>query len=368
MKSNILNIRFSVLIVTLALLVSPISADIYRWQDDDGHWHFSDSPTSDDYVNRLPAAAPDKNDTPSPPSSMPVRESRWTSPTKSVSPSQPASPSVSIPLADATGSQDGLLWRISGVGRHPSYLLGTIHSADPRVARLRTDVAAALDRSDRFVMEMAMDASALLAFGATMMLTDGNDLERLLGLDMYGHVVRLMADYGLPEMVVRMLKPWVVMALLSMPKPSGEPILDLVLYQRAASQGKPTTGLESAREQLAVFDGLSMEDQLSLLKMTIDQLPNLPGMFEQLVQAYVADDLNRIAILADQYKNQGDMEVIKRFMLRLNEERNRRMVHRLQPYLEQGNSFIAIGALHLAGPAGLVQLLRRQGFHLETMR
>ena len=142
----------------------------------------------------------------------------------------------------------------------------------------------------------------------------------------------------------------------------------MVLYQRAQSRGKATSGLESAQEQLAVFEGLPLDDQVELLKMTLDQLPSLPELFEALLQAYQADDLGRIATLANQYKTRPDLQSLKRFMFRLNDERNRRMVQRTIPYLESGNAFIAVGALHLAGPAGLVSLLRERGYTLTPVR
>jgi hypothetical protein len=260
-----------------------------------------------------------------------------------------------------------LLWRIRANGPAQSHLLGTIHSSDGRVTTLRPAVANALDRSERFVMEMEMDASALSTFGGNMMLSDGRDLESLIGADLFKQVQSAMTAYGMPPELVRQLKPWVVMALLSMPKPDGGAILDLVLQRRAAAAGKPTAGLETAEEQLSVFEQLSMGDQIELLKMTLAQLPQLPGLMDQLIQAYAADDLGKIAALAASYKSQGNLEALKRFTFRLNDERNLRMIQRMKPYLQQGNSFIAVGALHLAGPTGLVALLRQAGYQVDPV-
>ncbi len=360
----------AVLLIASALFaLTPGSslAEIYRWQDDDGNWHFSDSPTSDALIQQPPEASiPSAPSAPQPEASAaPVTETppkptpASSSGTRTATATQSASAAATV--------QGGLFWQVSKNGLQPSYLLGTIHSADSRVVNLRSAVSNALDQADQFVMEMQINANALMQFGATMMITDGNDLEALLGQTLYRTVVEVMTDYGLPEMAVRQLKPWVVMALLSMPKSTGGPILDMVLYQRAISQEKPTSGLESIQEQLAVFEGLTLKDQIDLLQMTVDQLPSLPRMFEQLIQAYLADDLQKIAALASQYKNQRKIAALNRFMLRLNDERNRRMVQRIQPYLHQGNAFVAVGALHLAGPNGLVQLLRDRGYQLDTV-
>lgn len=351
----------------LCFTAIPGRTDIYRWQDEKGNWHFSDSPTSEAPIQEAPIRT--RQQTTVQPSINDQQQAPGTSGQDPVHPGANTTRRQEAPPASNTASiQGGLLWRIDGGGAHQSYLLGTIHSSDSRVVRLRSPVSDALDRSERFVMEMEMDASALMAFGGKMMMTDGRTLEELLGADLYTQVVAAMSDIGMPEMVVRTLKPWAAMALLSMPKPSGEPFLDLVLQQRAAGAGKPTAGLETAQEQLSVFENLSMSDQIELLKMTLAQLPALPGMFDQLIEAYVADDLGRIAALAAQYKSQGDVETLKRFMSRLNDERNQRMAARMKRFLDQGNSFIAVGALHLPGPTGLIQLLRDQGYLVTPVR
>jgi uncharacterized protein YbaP (TraB family) len=181
-------------------------------------------------------------------------------------------------------------------------------------------------------------------------------------------VVSALADYGMPEPAIRKFKPWVVIAILSMPKSGGGLILDMVLYQRATSQGKPASGLESAEEQLAVFEGLPTRDQIELLEMTLEQLPSQTQVFGQLIEAYTADDLNRIATIANLDHGQARIESARNFMVRLNDDRNRRMVQRIIPYLEKGNSFIAVGALHLAGPRGLLSLIRQNGYSAESVR
>ena len=360
-------IALSTLAACLCLSAIPGRADIYRWQDEKGIWHFSDSPTSEEPIQEAPIRTREQINTQPATNDQPQARDRFEH--GAAHPGANTTRRQEMPSASSAASiQGGLLWRIDGGGAGENYLLGTIHSSDSRVVRLRPAVSNALDRSERFVMEMEMDASVMMAFGGKMMMTDGRTLEDLVGVDLYTKVVAAMSNLGMPEMVVRTLKPWAAMALLSMPKPSGEPFLDLVLQQRAAGAGKPTAGLETAQEQLSVFENLSISDQIELLKMTLAQLPSLPRMFDQLIEAYVADDLGRITALAAQYKSQGNVETLQRFMSRLNDERNQRMAARMKRFLDQGNSFIAIGALHLPGPAGVIQRLRNQGYRVTPVR
>ncbi len=326
-----------------ALLPTPAGAQIYRWQDEQGYWHFTEGPGSQSQ-NPPPGPAPSE-----------------------AGPSQDT-PETARGTVSALPAQAGLLWRIGANGQKASYLLGTIHSEDPRVTQLKPAVAGALDGCDRFVMEMILDTEAIMQFSATMLLEEGADLEALVGKALYDHVVSALADYGMPEPMIRRFKPWVVIAMLSMPKSGGGLILDMVLYQRATSQGKPASGLESAQEQLAVFEGLSIRDQIELLEMTLKQHSSQPQAFEQLIEAYAADDLNRIANIAKLDSAQARIESARNFMVRLNDDRNRRMVQRIIPYLQKGNSFIAVGALHLAGPRGILSLIMQNGYSAESVR
>jgi uncharacterized protein YbaP (TraB family) len=330
-------------LVTAVLAMSALShaRGILRWQDENGIWHFTDSPTQ-------PSEIPDsQNETPA--SGTIADDGRFV---------VHDTPEDNIDNS-ITG---GMLWQIERRGLKSSYLLGTIHSSDRRITRLTPVVAGALDSSAQFVMEMEFDATVLMQFGTAMVLDEGRDLESLLGTRLFRKTVAAMEARGMPEMVVRQLKPWVAMAMLSMPRSDGGTILDMVLRQRAADRGIPTAGLETAAEQLAVFDSLAVKDQIALLTMTIDQLPHLPAFFEQLIQAYAADDLDRIVRLSRRAMSHASGDTARRFMQKLNVDRNRRMADRIVPYIEQGNSFIAVGSLHLAGPDGLLTLLAQRGY------
>jgi uncharacterized protein YbaP (TraB family) len=329
---------FGIVIPATSGLSGQATAEIFRWRDQDGHLHFSEGPG--------PKAQSQNGASETPPANPPA---------------------ASAATTPGAVSSAGLLWRIHAPGRRPSHLLGTIHSEDPRVTRLRAAVADALDRCDRFVMEMKLDSDAFMQFGTSMMLAPDSDLKSLIGGKLFDRVVQAMAAYGMPEQVVLQLKPWAIIAVLSMPQSKGGMILDLVLYQRATGQGKPASGLESAGEQLAVFEGLSLQDQIELLEMTLENLPSQPQLFERLIEAYAADDLQRLTEIASLDNEQSRSASARRFMIRLNDDRNRRMVQRIIPYLEQGNTFIAVGALHLAGPRGILALLRQQGYTAEAV-
>lgn len=260
----------------------------------------------------------------------------------------------------------GLLWRVERDGVAPSYLFGTLHSDDPRVVDLAPPVRQALDRAKTFTMEVVPDAEALLLMAQRMFYQDGRTLAGVAGDELFRRARQALVDEGLPDIGLERQKPWVVVMLLSMPRPRGGVFLDMALQAQAAEQQKPIHGLETMAEQLAVFDELPVADQVALLKDTLDNRKAIRGQIDALTARYLARDLAGIGKLADAYRP-ADSRVYDTVMRRLLSDRNLKMVERMRPRLVEGNAFIAVGAGHLAGPQGLLPLLERAGYRVHAV-
>ncbi|MFC1685201.1 TraB/GumN family protein [Pseudomonadota bacterium] len=252
----------------------------------------------------------------------------------------------------------GLLFRIERPGVTPSHLFGTMHSDQPEVVRLARPVSTAFDGSGTLALEMEMGAETMMA---AMVFSDGRELRGVIGDELYQRAVEAVALRGMPEMAIRHYKPWAVLTILSMPPPTTGQFLDLVLYQSALAQGKPVVGLETAQEQIAVFEGFSEVEQVAMLRETLDTQHLLGQMFEELTAAYLQRDLVRLMGLNDQY-GPADPGLEGRIQEQLIDRRNRLMVQRMLPLLKKGRAFIAVGALHLPGESGILSLLSAQGY------
>jgi hypothetical protein len=272
-------------------------------------------------------------------------------------------------LLAADGDFDqGLLFRVVPPnGGVPSFLFGTIHSEDPRVLALPTPVRLHLDQARAFVLEVVPDAEAMSASVAAMTYDDGRVLSEMVPEDVYRDSIAALAARGLPEVAVRSFKPWAVMTLLSMPEAKTGEFLDLKLYQRALANGTPVLGLETMDEQLAVFEGLEQADQVSLLRETLASLPEMPAMFQSLIDAYERRDLAALMQLGDGYLGSADADLARRFRAALIDTRNARMAQRMLPMIDQGGHFIAVGALHLPGSGGVLDRLAAAGCNIERL-
>lgn len=261
----------------------------------------------------------------------------------------------------------GLLWGISKPGIPPSYLFGTIHSEDPGVINLPAPVQQALDESDTIVLELLMDKEAMRYSATAMLMMDGRLLPEVIGQSLYDRVVSVVATRGITEPVLSRMKPWAVAVTLSVPAQKTGQVLDMALYQEALEQGKAVKGLETMQEQLDLFDSMPEADQITLLSDALEYFPELDAMYQQMLVAYRARDLGALMQINESYKEQGDQQMADDFQRRVIDERNRRMAERAQSILQTGKAFIAVGALHLPGETGLLNLLEQQGYRIKRV-
>ncbi len=276
---------------------------------------------------------------------------------------------AALPAAafDTAGYDKGLLWKIERAGAAPSYVFGTIHSEDARVLALPQPVQQAFDGARVYVMEAVLDDAAMMAMSNRMMFDDGRNLKQVLPAPLYARTTAAMAGYGMPEFALQLMKPWAVAMSLSMPKPETGLFLDLLLMQKAQEQNKPVAGLETVDEQLRIFDQMPLPEQVAMLEETLQYLPELGGMFAQVHEAYLARDLGALARLNEAQTTQGNRELGEKLMAQLLDARNRRMAQRMEAYLKQGNAFVAVGAMHLPGRAGVLNLLARRGYRVTAV-
>lgn len=269
--------------------------------------------------------------------------------------------------AQAAPFSHGLLWKIERPGQAPSYVFGTIHSEQASVLNLPQPVQSVFDGSKTYVMEALLDEGALSTMSASMLFDDGHTLKEVLSAATYSKAVRAMNDYGLPEAGLLLLRPWAVAITLSTPKPKTGLVLDLSLMQQATAQGKQTAGLETVEEQVGIFASLPMHEQVLLLEDALNQLSDIQQTFAALHKLYLARDLAGLQRLNAAQQSLGNQNLGQKLMLKLIDQRNRRMVMRMEPYFKAGQAFIAIGALHLPGDAGVLNLLAKKGYRVSAV-
>ena len=282
--------------------------------------------------------------------------------------------------ATATKNADAILWKVEKPGRPTSYLFGTVHLTDERVTTLSPATESALKASKTIALEVSdiseTATSTVIAKSAPLvMFTDGRRLDGLLSSTEYETVKSIISRSGMPVDLAALFKPWIVTMILSTSEcerakvQGGARVLDMKIAEIGKSRGMQVVGLETISAQIEALAAVPEQQQLDMLRSSLKYADRTNDMMETLVQLYLKRRISAalpFQIALARQSGIGD-EAFAGFQQKLLYERNEKMRAVAEPLLERGGVFIAIGALHLPGDRGMVELLRQSGFTVTAI-
>jgi len=270
----------------------------------------------------------------------------------------------------AAGFDAGRLWRISRPGVPDSYVLGTIHVADPRVSAIAPPVAEALAKTRSLAMEIVPGPVFADELDGLETLENGARLKPLIGSDAYARLrVELMIQ-GLKEETIERLKPWAALLRITRPEAaSGVRSLDENLFVAARARRMRVYSLEAAEEQAASFDTIPVDTQVALLDRALSRRDSPLAVSEPAIDAWLRGDLRGLDRLpAKAGEREPAMRVhYERLVRHIIRDRTALLHHRLFMPLRSGGVFVAIGASHLPGNDGLLAMLSRDGYRITRV-
>jgi uncharacterized protein YbaP (TraB family) len=250
--------------------------------------------------------------------------------------------------------------------RQAGYLLGTIHSEDPRVLDFPESLLKQLGSNQIFAMELVPDLATLKMLTEYMHYQDGTSLEGLIGSERFAKVSKLLSShYQVPPAWLETMKVWAVVMTLSVPPPKTGFFMDFSLSLRASGSGLQVIGLETLDEQLSFLEDMPAAQQMELLDQALSDYDQMSDLHGQIVESYLAGDLMALQEESDKQMDQLTQEAKRHFTEHGIDTRNHRMLESLLPLLAESSVFVAVGALHLPGDQGLVSLLRENGYVLK---
>ena len=270
-------------------------------------------------------------------------------------------------LALPADSAKGLVFRVSLDGAHAGFIVGTMHIDDPRVMGLMDRIEPLIDQVGIVAIELIPDALTMVAVGAATMLPADQSLRAIIGEASFEALLAVAHERGLAAPVLDRLKPWAVAVMLGLPEEASGRSLDTDIYLAGLARQRRLVGLETAAEQIAVFDELPLARQAMMLEEVIKNADELPQQLEDLTRAFLDGDLDRIeGVAREQYFGMPE-DMVAWFEKALIEDRNVRMLARSLELFRQRPTLVAVGALHLVGSDGLVAAMRREGFVVEAV-
>jgi uncharacterized protein YbaP (TraB family) len=271
-----------------------------------------------------------------------------------------------MPVVFASEAAEGMFWSVTGE-QGSGYLLGTIHSEDPRVLDYTEDFTRTLSGCATFAMELVPDLPTLARLAEYMNYAEGSSLADTIGEQRFNAVASALASYTVPSEQVNRMKPWAAMMTLSVPPPKTGLFMDFSLSLRAAGGGLKVVGLETLEQQIAFLENMPLQQQLELLDQALADFDKVQQVHDRLVDIYLNGNPDVLLTEAGQQMTMLEPATRDYFINEGINMRNRNMLHSLLPYLQKECVFAAVGALHLAGPEGLLALLKANGYTVKPM-
>ncbi|MBU0942647.1 MAG: TraB/GumN family protein [Bacteroidetes bacterium] len=262
--------------------------------------------------------------------------------------------------ASAPLYENSLLWEISGKGlSKTSYLYGTIHMICADDYFLSEKVKKAFESSDKLVLEVNLSDPTELAVMQQMAIGK-ETLDKALTPDQLSKLDGILKEKaGLSVQQVNSYSLSTVMSLMSMKTFN---CVDLKFYEmefiaKAKERGLEIAGFESVKAQLGIIEKAYTVDEM--LAMFDDM--NVTET-SKLVSQYKNENIQ------DVYSNLTDVKsmnlIAKNEML---DKRNANWVQNLSQVVKDQSAFIAVGAAHLGGDLGVINLLRKAGYTVKPI-
>lgn len=281
-----------------------------------------------------------------------------------------AEPKPASPPETATSDADPALWVVKDADT-TVYLFGTVHVLKPGLTWFDEAVKTAFDASDTLVLEMVEPDQATMGqlVAAKGINATGPSLTEQLPEGKRAAVAKAMTDAGVPAQAYERMKPWfaaVVATLAPVQKLGyvGANGPEKVLTAAAKSASKKVDALETAEQQLSIFDALPTKAQVTFLTSSVDQLPELPKTMESMVGTWAKGDPDGLARLMND--NLDDAPELEKALLT---DRNARWAEWIDKRMDQpGTVFMAVGAGHLAGGNAVQTMLAKHGLKAERVK
>ena len=269
--------------------------------------------------------------------------------------------------ASSPQEQNSILWKISGKGlQKPSYLFGTIHLICNNDYFFNSAMQTAFSDCEKLLLEINLnDPNTIAQYQQSMMLPNGKELKNFFENEQDYQVFseKLKKQTGIDANLFQGLKPLILLSLIAQKSMECENTssYEMNLIEMSTAKRMPVEGLETSLSQMKIFDNMKDAEIKGILMEGLDDMEKDNQLQHQMVEMYKnqnIDALHQLILSSKELRNQEDALI---------NNRNRDWVGKLPKHMESKACFIAVGAGHLAGKQGVIQLLRNAGYTVSAV-
>ena len=273
--------------------------------------------------------------------------------------------------AEVTAETGPAMWKVADEDT-TIYLFGTVHALPGDVDWYSGLVKTALDSSGSLVTEVDMTPEVISSMAQTItakgMLRPGQTLRGLMTDEQRGKYEAGLAKIGIPAEALDPLEPWfaainIAQVLLRTAGYDGENGVEKVL-EATVKEGTERVALETVDYQLAIFDELPMENQLSFLLSAVEDPQAGVLMLDQIIAEWAEGDADTLAEMLQKSNAEDPL-----LTARLFHQRNENWAGWIDERLDRpGTAFMAVGAGHLAGENSVQDYLGERGITVTRVQ
>jgi len=260
------------------------------------------------------------------------------------------------------------LWKIEGTNT-TVHLLGSIHLLKESDYPLPTPILSAFTNSQIAIFETDMskmeEPETQLKLMTKARLPDGDTLKDQLSAETYAQFQGYAKRLELPDIIFAQLKPSlaaIMLAMLELQKLGFDPNhgVDKYLFNLARKAGKETAGLETVDFQINLITDFTKEEGELLMKVTLKDIENTRKMYGDILKAWQTGNVQEMEKLINEAMHDAPA-IAKRLLT----DRNHNWLLRIRELLRgKKTAIVIVGAGHLVGPEGVVELLKKEGLKI----
>ncbi|MFC1887696.1 TraB/GumN family protein [Candidatus Cloacimonadota bacterium] len=270
---------------------------------------------------------------------------------------------------------DMMMWEVEN-GSNKVYLLGSIHVMPEDVYPLDEQIEAAFEQSDILVVELdpgkidQAEMNNLII--STGFYPEETSLKEEIPEELYNSIVPKFQEMGMTEAQFSRFRPWFVSislgmgALQKLDIKAGKGI-DMHFLDKAHEKQLTILDLETPTAQMEALSSMQEDTQIDYLQYMIDDYDNINEGFNEMLTAWKTGDAD---LMNKSYRlklkeMESEFPGIKEYYQKILPDRDKRMVEQIKVFLENEEEltyFIIVGAFHLVGDDGMLQLLNDNGY------
>ncbi|QEC66699.1 TraB/GumN family protein [Panacibacter ginsenosidivorans] len=263
-----------------------------------------------------------------------------------------------------------LLWEITGPDlQKPSYVFGTMHLLCSNDAKLSTNLQQVITNANEIYFEVDMDdlGQLLTGFTAGTMKHD-TTLHQLYTDEEYNRVKTFFDTHGM-GMQLQMfshMQPMLVSALVyqTMLPCAQADGMELSIMQLAHTKKKEIKGLETVAFQASVLDNIPYDKQAKELLNSIDSIETSTKEADEMIKLYKEQDIDKLLEFSLK-SDGGTTSDVQDVMI---DQRNKNWADQFPNITKDKQILIAVGAGHLGGEKGLLNLLKEKGYTVRAIQ